>query len=1562
MSKLGKFAAACAAVLCAVGAFGGAKFGAELKVSGYDGASTLENFPVLVKLAEYDESKGTGIEGFDYDDLANPETGADIWFSSDAAGDNVIPHEIDEWHKDGTSLVWVSLPTMTQGTSFYLHYKDAAPPEYTPSNVWLNANYAGVWHMNEPDGNVADATGHGLTAVPSGTCKADSIREDAGAIGGCRQNSKGKHGSGNDTTWLKVSNSKALNENGRATISCWFKFRTNTENTVSRVYSSKSGYSENSGFCGETPEDGGSITLRAGDGSGYKLTLSSYGNWNHMVVSYEGASMNAWHNGGAHSTSSTCSSIGSISTDIGLGCNRTGGEPSLNGWMDEYRLRSVASSADWAKAEYQTATSDAFVTASAVFDASMMVAVIGSPAAYGKPDPDYRSYIGIEVGQSLVYTAPEYVYLNAAQTERVRCMGWKRYDLDTGALVDETPADGEKTRCAFNFERSVKVVWVWQKQYRVTTDAVGGTVTASFWADEGSEVTIKQTAGNGSKFYGWNGDVELVCEDFRQQSLTFAATRPLTLQAMYTLAKPIAKTYVGEDKGAWDEPSNWDPTGVPTVAHDVVIPTDRRVIGGHKIFAHSVTLNGTAAISQGGHTDAYNESIVFTDNPTYGTDSNLGRYADSYTDERTYFNDILGDVTLNDSSQWIVGGHNSHPYKTFSVGGNFTQNGTSMVAIYAGKGDMKATPELGGAKLSVAGKATFASGTFLDAFCNFNVHATSADNDYATGAFVLLKFGSTEIAEGATIRSRLGVGKYTESALKEISSPPASGDWWIRGGAHGGAGGATSPTESGIPAYDYELAPILPGGCGSQARTAGGGVVRIDTGSLVLNGTVSASAVRGTPWHESGAPAGGAVWITCDTYAIGASAKISADGLAAKAFNSYNLGGGAGGRIAIATGLSDVQKTALARTGTTTDISSPSLLTDLYPSVVSVKGGTGARNGQPGGDGTAVVYKWVDPNMVSITVMTEPAGLSDAAFAPAVASATEMAKGGRFAATAPAVVMLEAGKRRLVSGWKAVAQDGTVVASGTGSACEIESVPSTINLIWQCETLQLRLGLSALGDGTLTGAEAGWREAGELTLTATPNAGATFKGWISGYFQTPAEAKSVELKIDFDRPMQIAAVFSGELPARTAKAYVGASGGSWDQDANWNPAGVPTVADDVTIPDNTAVAVGESAVAGSLTLGEGATVSVFGATTAFYESIAVNDNHSGSTFGRYAAERDGAPDVTPSVETVGDLTLGANAVLAVGGWRQRGQSFVRSYGDLTAGAGAKMSVYAGQATERVTFLDGTGRVQVDGTLALQAGALLDLVGYNPFIDTFTSLSCVTIVCGTFTVAEGAKVTANLPTGYNLSTLTSKGGGAGGGIVAGAGHGGRGGAGVNNGSQRGGAAYDSPYAPVYPGCSGRYDGAMNSIGGGVVRVTADAIRIDGELNVDAKIVGPYEYGGASGGSILLVCNGFSAGPNAKLSARGMTGSSYSTYVCGGGAGGRISICEGLSATKYAKMLHANSVEKPSGVVVYDQLADGAKYAAIVDVSGGKGRSGTDAEDGESGTAVLVKATGLVVTVK
>ncbi len=59
----------------------------------------------------------------------------------------------------------------------------------------------------------------------------------------------------------------------------------------------------------------------------------------------------------------------------------------------------------------------------------------------------------------------------------------------------------------------------------------------------------------------------------------------------------------------------------------------------------------------------------------------------------------------------------------------------------------------------------------------------------------------------------------------------------------------------------------------------------------------------------------------------------------------------------------------------------------------------------------------------------------------------------------------------------------------------------------------------------------------------------------------------------------------------TSKAWTGANGTSWDDAANWEPAGVPTSANAVTISSGTVLA---SAVvdAASLTIADGATLMV----------------------------------------------------------------------------------------------------------------------------------------------------------------------------------------------------------------------------------------------------------------------------------------------------------------------------------------------------------------------------------
>ena len=70
---------AVAAFLCAVvSSFAMPRKVADITVSGYTGSSTLENFPVLVRIAEYDADTGKGIQGFSYADCATG--GADVVF------------------------------------------------------------------------------------------------------------------------------------------------------------------------------------------------------------------------------------------------------------------------------------------------------------------------------------------------------------------------------------------------------------------------------------------------------------------------------------------------------------------------------------------------------------------------------------------------------------------------------------------------------------------------------------------------------------------------------------------------------------------------------------------------------------------------------------------------------------------------------------------------------------------------------------------------------------------------------------------------------------------------------------------------------------------------------------------------------------------------------------------------------------------------------------------------------------------------------------------------------------------------------------------------------------------------------------------------------------------------------------------------------------------------------------------------------------------------------------------------------------------------------------------
>ena len=96
----------------------------DITFPGYTGATTLTNFPVLVRLSAKRNK-------FDYSKCQT--NGADLRFSN--AEGNLLSHEIDTWNASGESLVWVKVPLFNADTMITAHYglTSGQPPAVTAS-------------------------------------------------------------------------------------------------------------------------------------------------------------------------------------------------------------------------------------------------------------------------------------------------------------------------------------------------------------------------------------------------------------------------------------------------------------------------------------------------------------------------------------------------------------------------------------------------------------------------------------------------------------------------------------------------------------------------------------------------------------------------------------------------------------------------------------------------------------------------------------------------------------------------------------------------------------------------------------------------------------------------------------------------------------------------------------------------------------------------------------------------------------------------------------------------------------------------------------------------------------------------------------------------------------------------------------------------------------------------------------------------------------------------------------------------------------------------------------
>ena len=309
----------------------------------------LTNFPVLIQITNANNAV-----------FANAmASGNDIVFTA-SDGATKLAHERERFVPTGGSEeldAWVKIPSLssTVDTTIYMYYgHSTAADQQDATNVW-DSDYVGVWHMSEDVDAQLDinydstSSGSDMTRYDGGTGGNGDI---AGQIG---------RADGFDGIDDQVANATATVKPDTFTISGWFKVDNEDANFPLvgwRPYTSTQ-------YPAAYVRFGSSAMLWMGS-SNYRYfslggTPVTNGNWYHIAFTVPGANQTDITSSAAYLDGSALSSWSTKSTSVQTTKStcRLGNCRVSDGWadggLDEVRLSKTVRSADWIKAEYETA-------------------------------------------------------------------------------------------------------------------------------------------------------------------------------------------------------------------------------------------------------------------------------------------------------------------------------------------------------------------------------------------------------------------------------------------------------------------------------------------------------------------------------------------------------------------------------------------------------------------------------------------------------------------------------------------------------------------------------------------------------------------------------------------------------------------------------------------------------------------------------------------------------------------------------------------------------------------------------------------------------------------------------------------------------------------------------------------------------------------------------------------------------------------------------------------------------------------------------------------------------
>ena len=358
--------------------------GVVLTVAGYDAnRSTLADFPVLVRISE------AGISGFDYDDLMFKSTGDDLCFVADDG--TPLAFDIDTWDPTGTSLVWVKLPSMQNGTQFAMCYRSSKSGKNDICSENPFAGYVGVWHMSEAgDGaqTINDSGPSNLVATSTDWSRANSD----GMIGAARMVADHRDKKDKAIMVTKTSDSTAalatLGTN--FTYSAWYcpygAINNNNNTTVLNtsagigfdVLVSRKNSKSTASWGVQLMDDPSKMrvyTCQTAEPSATGSSLSfTQGQWGRFDIVYDSTVKAAktyvsiYWNGALVYGPTEYNLVVQGTETLAIGGYTGSGERPFYGSVDEVRVGPFLPSADWIKADYDQATSASFLSAGTVVE------------------------------------------------------------------------------------------------------------------------------------------------------------------------------------------------------------------------------------------------------------------------------------------------------------------------------------------------------------------------------------------------------------------------------------------------------------------------------------------------------------------------------------------------------------------------------------------------------------------------------------------------------------------------------------------------------------------------------------------------------------------------------------------------------------------------------------------------------------------------------------------------------------------------------------------------------------------------------------------------------------------------------------------------------------------------------------------------------------------------------------------------------------------------------------------------------------------------------------------